>query len=58
MGGDMLFQATARVRVPAALSEDSLRDAVEALAGALMVDITLREDENWHDEATLVGPRP
>ena len=46
MGGDMLFQATARVRVPAALSEDSLPDAVEALAGALMVDITLREDEN------------
>ncbi|MFP6697717.1 MAG: ACT domain-containing protein [Alphaproteobacteria bacterium] len=46
MGGDMLVQATARVQVPAALSEDSLRDAVEALAGALMVDNTLREDGN------------
>ena len=46
MGGDMLFQATARVRVPASLSEDTLRDAVEALAGALMVDITLSEDKS------------
>jgi glycine cleavage system regulatory protein len=33
------------VRVPARLSEDDLRDALEALAGAMMVDITLREDE-------------
>ncbi len=45
MGGDLLFQAQAKVRVPARLSEDDLRDALEALAGAMMVDITLREDE-------------
>jgi glycine cleavage system regulatory protein len=41
MGGDMLFRAQAKVRVPASLSEDKLRDALEALAGAMMVDITL-----------------
>ena len=44
MAGGALFTAHARVRVPAALGEDELRDALEALAGALMVDITLREE--------------
>jgi glycine cleavage system regulatory protein len=44
MGGGLLFYARARVRIPASLSEDQLRYALEALAGALMVDITLRED--------------
>jgi glycine cleavage system regulatory protein len=44
MGGGDLFSARARVRVPAGLSEGELRHALEALAGALMVDITLREE--------------
>ncbi len=44
MGGDMLFRAQARVRIPAGLSEDTLRHALEALASALMVDITLRDE--------------
>jgi glycine cleavage system regulatory protein len=44
MAGGALFKANARVRIPASLGEDELRDALEALAGALMVDITLREE--------------
>lgn len=44
MGGDALFYAKARVRLPAGLSHDGLRHALEALAGTLMVDIALREE--------------
>jgi glycine cleavage system regulatory protein len=44
MGGGNLFYARARVRAPARLGEEQLRHALEALAGSLMVDITLRED--------------
>ena len=44
MGGGSLFYARARVRTPARLGEDQLRHALEALASALMVDITLREE--------------
>lgn len=44
MAGGALFTAHARVRIPAALGEDRLRHALESLAGALMVDITLREE--------------
>ncbi len=43
MGGGPLFYARARVRVPAGLSEDALRDALEALAATLTVDISVRE---------------
>lgn len=43
MGGGLLFYARARLRVPAGLSEDALRDALEALAATLTVDISLRE---------------
>ncbi len=43
MGGGALFHAKARVRVPAGLNAEDLRDALESLADALMVDITLRE---------------
>ncbi len=46
MGGDTLFYARAKVRVPTGLGEDELRQALEALAGAMMVDITLREGGN------------
>jgi len=43
MGGGMLFYARARVRAPAGLTGDQLRHALESLAAALMVDISLRE---------------
>lgn len=42
MAGGALFYARARVRAPARLSEDVLRQDLEELASALMVDITLR----------------
>ncbi len=44
MGGGTLFYAQARVRCPAKLNEAELRNALEGLTAALMVDITLRED--------------
>jgi glycine cleavage system regulatory protein len=44
MGGGMLFYARARVRGPADLNEQELRQALEGLTAALMVDITLREE--------------
>jgi glycine cleavage system regulatory protein len=44
MGGGTLFYAKARVRSPASLNEDELRQALEGLTAALMVDITLREE--------------
>ena len=44
MGGGTLFYAQARVRAPSGLNEDDLRQALEGLSGALMVDITLREE--------------
>ena len=43
MGGDMLFQAQARVHAPAGLKADDLRDALEPLAGSLMVEINLSD---------------
>lgn len=46
MGGGTLFYARARVRGPASLSEEALRQTLEALAGTLMVDITLREEKS------------
>jgi len=44
MGGGTLFYAQARVRGPANLNEQDLRQALEGLSAALMVDITLREE--------------
>jgi glycine cleavage system regulatory protein len=44
MGAGVLFRARARVRAPAGLNETVLRDALEEMAGALMVDITLVEE--------------
>jgi glycine cleavage system regulatory protein len=44
MGGGQLFYAEARVRVPLDLSEEDLRYALEALAGSLMVDISLHRE--------------
>lgn len=50
MGGGSLFYAKARVCVPASLSEEGLRQALEAIAGSLMVDITLREEVMISDQ--------
>lgn len=44
MGGGALFYAQARIRGPAGLNEQELRQALEGLTAALMVDITLREE--------------
>tara|TARA_Y100001970_G_C13986606_1_gene726024 strand:+ start:144 stop:668 length:525 start_codon:yes stop_codon:yes gene_type:complete len=41
MGGGQLFHATGQVRMPAGMTEEKLRQALEALAAALMVDISL-----------------
>ncbi|MDD9877117.1 MAG: hypothetical protein OXR84_06715, partial [Magnetovibrio sp.] len=41
VGGGNLFHARARVRLPDGTVEDDLRDALEDLAGTLMVDIAL-----------------
>ncbi len=42
MGGGPLFYARARVRAPANVDEKELREALEGLSAALMVDIALR----------------
>lgn len=39
--GDALFKARARLHAPKGLDLDELREALEAIAGDLMVDITL-----------------
>jgi glycine cleavage system regulatory protein len=41
--GDTLFKATARLRAPRTLDLDQLRESLEAIAGDLMVDITIGE---------------
>jgi glycine cleavage system regulatory protein len=43
--GDTLFKARARLRAPADLDLDQLREGLEAIAGDLMVDITMGELE-------------
>ena len=44
MSGGSLFEAVARVRLPANVSSDSVIDEVEALAADLMVDIEFLDD--------------
>jgi len=41
--GDTLFKAKAKLRAPAALDLDQLRESLEAIAGDLMVDISIGE---------------
>lgn len=41
MSGEVLFEATATVVLPAGVEIDTLRDRLEAIAGRLMVDIDL-----------------
>ena len=43
--GDTLFKARARLRAPRDLDLEQLREGLEAIAGDLMVDITLAEAE-------------
>ena len=43
--GDALFKATARLRAPRDLDLDQLRESLEAIAGDLMVDITIGQPE-------------
>ena len=43
--GDTLFKAMARLRAPQNLDLDQLRESLEAIAGDLMVDITIGEAE-------------
>ena len=44
MSGDTLFRARATLRIPAAITMERLRDVLEALAGELMVDLSLEEN--------------
>ena len=41
--GDTLFKAMARLRAPRSLDLDQLRESLEAIAGDLMVDISIGE---------------
>jgi glycine cleavage system regulatory protein len=41
MSGEVLFRASAQLQVPASLSLQSLQEELEALAGELMVDLSL-----------------
>jgi glycine cleavage system regulatory protein len=43
MSGDPLFRARARLRMPSTMTVDELRALLEALAGDLMVEVTLEE---------------
>ena len=43
--GGTLFKAMARLRAPRALDLDQLRESLEAIAGDLMVDISIGEAE-------------
>ena len=44
MGGGTLFSAQIRVRMPSGSDDGALRQAIEGLAAALMVDITVRDE--------------
>ena len=41
MSGETMFRARAQLRIPSSVTIDSLRTRLEALAGELMVDLTL-----------------
>lgn len=42
--GQMLFSANARLRLPPGVTEASLRESLEAVAGDLMVDVSLAKE--------------
>lgn len=43
MSGELLFEARALVRIPAAVTHDAVRQQLEALAGELMVDLEVAD---------------
>jgi glycine cleavage system regulatory protein len=43
MSGDALFRARARLRMPSAMTVEQLRGVLEALAGDLVVEVTLED---------------
>ena len=49
MSGEMLFKATAQLRVPPAVVLSELQESLEQLAHGLMVDITLEVSESMHE---------
>ena len=44
MTGEQLFRASVQLRLPAAVTTDWLRGRLEALAGEMMVDVTVDEE--------------
>ena len=44
--GEVMFRARARLRAPEGLALDDLRQPLERLAGEIMVDLTVGEDES------------
>lgn len=44
MSGDTLFRARATLQIPPTITLERLREVLEALAGELMVDLSLQED--------------
>jgi glycine cleavage system regulatory protein len=57
MSGEPLFRARAHLRTPSSLTLEWLRTRLEALAGELMVDLSLHDDEhapNAADSGTVV----
>jgi glycine cleavage system regulatory protein len=51
MSGETLFRARARLRVPTSVTLDTLRRQLEALAGELMVDLSLDDSLDDSTEA-------
>lgn len=49
MSGETLFRARAHLRIPPSVTLQSLRSRLEALAGELMVDLTLDDEEQSTD---------
>ncbi len=54
MCGDPLFKVSARLGLPEEANIDDLREALEALADELMVDLTPASDLAEQTEASLV----
>lgn len=54
MCGDPLFKVSARLGLPEEANMDDLREALEALADELMVDLSPASDLTGKTEATLV----
>ena len=42
--GELLFRARARLAIPAGVTLDAVREALEGISGEIMVDLTTRKD--------------